>query len=71
MLGFDIHCWSISYLGWLQDHIDTISHLDVGYFDLVNLVDQVNHGSQGNDSKKQHDLYLFQTCPGPILQFQF
>ena len=45
MFGLDMHYWSISYLGWLQDHIDTISHLDVGYFDLVNLVDQVNHGS--------------------------
>ena len=32
---------------------------------------QVNHGSQGSDSKIQHGLYLFQTCPQPILQFQF
>ena len=69
--GFDIHHWSISYLGWLQDHIDTISHLDFGYFDLVNPVYQVNHVSQGSDSKKQHDLYLFRTYPGPILYLQF
>ena len=35
----------------LQDHMDTISHLQFGYLDLVNLVDQVKHGSQGSDSK--------------------
>ena len=71
MLGFDIHYWTLSYLGWLQDHIDTVSHLGFGYFDLVNLVDQVNQGSQGSDSKIQHGLYLFEKCAGPILQFQF
>ena len=49
--GFGIHHWSISYLGWLQDHIDAVSHLDFGYFDLVNPDDQVKHGSQGSDSK--------------------
>ena len=70
-LGFDILHWSISYHGWLQDHIDTVSHLDFGYFDSVNPVDQVNHGSQGSGSKIQHGLYLFQTCPRPILRLQF
>ena len=65
--GFDIHHWIISYLGWLHDHINTISHFDFGYFDLVKLVDQVNHVSQGSDSKIQHGPYLFKTCPGPIL----
>ena len=43
MHGFGIHYWSIYYLGWLQDHIYTISHLNFGYFDLVNPVDQVKH----------------------------
>ena len=50
-LSFDIHHWSISYPWCLQDHIDVVSHLDFGYVDLVNLVDQVKHSSQGNDSK--------------------
>ena len=50
-LGFDIHHWSIFYLGYMQDHIGTVSHLQFGYFDLVNPVDQVKHGSQGSDSK--------------------
>ena len=50
-LGFDIHHRSISYPGCLQDHSDAVSHLQLGYFDLVNSVDQVKHGSQGNDSK--------------------
>ena len=63
MLGLDIHYLSISYLGWLQVYIDTVSHLDFGYFDLVNPVDQVNHASQGSDSKIQHGLYLFQMLP--------
>ena len=49
--GFDTHYWSISYPGCLQDHIDTVSHLQFVYFDLVNPVDQFNHGSQGSDSK--------------------
>ena len=49
--GFDIHHWSISYLRWLQDHIGMLSHLDFGYFDLVNLLDQVKHGSQYSGSK--------------------
>ena len=31
--------------------MDTVSHLQFGYFDLVNPVDQVKHGSQGSDSK--------------------
>ena len=35
----------------MQDHIGTVSHLHFGYFDLVNLFDQVKHGSQGSDSK--------------------
>ena len=48
-----------------------LSHLNFGYFDLVNPVDQVNHVSQGSDWKIQHGLYLFHSCPGPILQFQF
>ena len=30
--GFHIHYWSSSYLGWLQDHIGMLSHLDFGYF---------------------------------------
>ena len=51
MLGFDIHYWSISYLGCLQDHMDTVSHLQFGYLDLVKPVDQVKHDSQGSDSK--------------------
>ena len=34
----------------MQDHIHTVSHLQFGYFDLVNPVDQVKHGSQGSDS---------------------
>ena len=67
--AFDIHHWSISYLGWLQDHIGIVSHLDFGYFDLVNPVDQVNHVSQGSDSKIQHGLYLFETCPGQFSEF--
>ena len=33
--------------------MDTISHLQFGYFDLVNPVDQVKHGSQGSDSKNK------------------
>ena len=70
-LGFDIHYWSMSYLGMWQDHTSTVSHFDFGYFDLVNPVDQVNHISQGSDSKIQHGPYLFETCPIPILQFQF
>ena len=69
-LGFDIHHWSISHLGWLQDYIGMLSHLDFGYFDLVNPVDQVTHICQSSDSKIQHGLYLFETCPWPILQFQ-
>ena len=69
-LGFYIHHWSMSYVGMWQDHTGTVSHLDFRYFDLVNPVDQVNHGSQGSDSKIQHGLYLFQTCPRPILRFQ-
>ena len=36
----------------MHDHIGTVSHLQFGYFDLVNPVDQVKHGSQGIDSKK-------------------
>ena len=35
----------------MQDHIGTASHLQFGYFDLVNPVDQVKHDSQGSDSK--------------------
>ena len=35
--------------GLNQVHIGTVSHLQFGYFDLVNPVDQVKHGSQGND----------------------
>ena len=35
----------------MQDHIGIVSHLQFGYFDLVNPVDQVKHGSQGSDSK--------------------
>ena len=50
-VGFYYTPWSSSYLGCMQDHIGTISHLQFGYFDLVNLVDQVKHGSQGSDSK--------------------
>ena len=50
-LGFEIHYWIIAYLGCLQNHIDTVPHLDFGYFDLVNSVDQVKHSSQGSDSK--------------------
>ena len=53
-LGFAIHHWSISYLGMWQDHTGTVSHLDFGYFDLVNPIDQVNHGSQGSDSKNNN-----------------
>ena len=61
-LGFDIHHWSISYPWYLHNHMDTVSHFQFGYFDLVNPVDHVNHNSQGSDSKIQHGLYLFQTC---------
>ena len=70
-LGSDIHHWSMAYIGMLQDHIGMLSHLDFGYFERVNLVDRVNHVSQGSDSKIQQGLYLFETCLGPILQFQF
>ena len=35
----------------MRDHIDTVSHLQFGYFDMVNPIDQVKHGSQGNESK--------------------
>ena len=31
--------------------MDTVSHLQFGYFDLVNPIDQVKHGSQGNGSE--------------------
>ena len=72
-LGSYIHHWSMAYLGMLQ--IIAVQYLtlilDFGYFDLVKLVDRVNHVSQGSDSKIQHGLDLFKTCPGPILQFQF
>ena len=49
MLGFDIHYSSISYPGCLQDHMDTASHLQFGYFDLVNPANQVKHDSQGSE----------------------
>ena len=61
----------MAYLGMLQDHTGTVSHLDFGYFDLVKPVDDVNPVSQGSDSKIQHGPYLFETFPGPIPQFQF
>ena len=35
--------------------MDTVSHLQFEYFDLVNPVDQVKHGSQGSDSKNNND----------------
>ena len=53
-MGFDIHHWSISYLGCMHDHIATVSHLQFGYFDLANPVDQVKHSSQGSDSKNNN-----------------
>ena len=31
--------------------MDAVSHLQFGYFDLVNPVDQVKHGSLGSDSE--------------------
>ena len=38
----------------MQDHMGTVSHLQFGYFDLVNPVDQVKNGSQGSDSKNNN-----------------
>ena len=43
----------------MQDHIGMVSHLQFGYFDMVNPVDQVKHGFQGNDSKN-NNAYI---CP--------
>ena len=70
-LGSDIHHLNMAYLGILQDHTSTVSHLDFGYFDRVNSVDRVNHVSQHSDSKMQHGLYLSETCLGPILYSHF
>ena len=57
-LGFYIYHQRISYPGFLQDHIDAVSHVDFGYFDMVNPVDQVKYGSQGSDSKTNNS-YIF------------
>ena len=35
----------------MQDHICTVYHIQFGYFDLVNPIEQVKHGSEGSDSK--------------------
>ena len=70
-LRFDIHHWSISYPWCLQDHMDTVSHFQFGYFDLVNLVWPSQAQILRWWLRKQHGLHLFQTCPVPILRFQF
>ena len=43
--------WSSSDLGCMQVQLNSVSHFRFGYFDLVNPVDQVKHGSQGNGYK--------------------
>ena len=35
----------------MQVQLNSVSHFQFGYFDLVNPVDQVKHGSQGSASK--------------------
>ena len=69
-LGFDIHHWSISYLRHMQDYWFSISPIV-----WVLWPGQPNWPSQTRFPrqwlKKQQCLYLFQTCPGPILRFQF
>ena len=70
-LGSDIHHWSMAYLGMLQDHTSTVSHLDFGYFDLVNSIDRVNHVSQGSDSKIQHGLYCSKHAQDQYYSFSF
>ena len=70
-LGFDVHHWSISYPRCLQDHIDAASHLDFGYFDLVNPIDQVNHSSQGSDSKNNMIYICFRHAKNQYYGFSF
>ena len=70
-LGFELHHWNISYIGHMQDYIGSASHLQFGYFDLVNPVDQVKHVSQCSDYTNQQWLYFLDTCRRLIMESQF
>ena len=51
--------------------MDTISHLQFGYFDMVNPIDQVKHGSQGSDSKTNMDYICFRHAQDQYYGFRF
>ena len=53
------------------DHLCLASHLQFWYFDLVNLVDQVKHGSQGSDSENNMVYICFRHAQDQYYGFSF